>query len=195
MDKGATYRTNQCAVKRWSSLGDFSSQSLHRPVLRTCCQERARPRPGEKTAWCSSSSGSCHFCALCAAPRTPWFFSLEVSAGRQHSEVIRPLSNVSANFKPGTYCWIFALVLEFRDALLGDVFCGHGGVNALRTVLPVSPLVEIFLFFPPRNFIHRWDCLHRWSTLTLMMERHFHTPSRQTCRFAAATDHERRCAN
>lgn len=42
---------------------------------------------------------------------------------------------MGGNFEPSTYCWIFALVLELRDALVSDVFRGHGGVNALQTVL------------------------------------------------------------
>lgn len=41
------------------------------------------------------------------------------------------------NLEPATYCGIFALVLEFRDALVDDVFRGHGDVSALRTV-PLS---------------------------------------------------------
>lgn len=70
------------------------------------------------------------------------------------SESTRRPSRVSGSAETSTYCWVFALVLEFGDALVSDVFCGHGGVNALRTrpPFPIPPvgcllLLPFFFFF------------------------------------------------
>lgn len=55
-----------------------------------------------------------------------------------------------------TYSWIFALVLEFGDALVSDVFCRHGGVYALRARPPFAIPVDISVSSPPpRYFIPR----------------------------------------
>lgn len=66
-------------------------------------------------------------------------------------ESTRRPSGVSGNSEASTYGWVFALVLEFGDALVSDAFCGHGGVNALRT-RPPSPIPRVdcrLLLFPP----------------------------------------------
>lgn len=65
-----------------------------------------------------------------------------------HSESTRRPSRVRGSSEASTYCWVFALVLEFGDALVSDVFCGHGGVNALRT-RPPAPIPPVDCLFPP----------------------------------------------
>lgn len=50
------------------------------PFRWRCSPEIGPPRLGATTALCSFSSGNSRSCEPCAAPRTPWSFSHEVSA-------------------------------------------------------------------------------------------------------------------
>lgn len=89
MDKVVTWTTDRPLEIQVACIKSFKKVSVSGPSRWRCSQETGHPRPEETTALYFFSSGNSRSCALCAAPRTPWSFSPEVSALSQDTVCVK----------------------------------------------------------------------------------------------------------